>query len=168
MLHFNLVPHHQTSSNPGISYTCISSLKAHWRAGITAALQPGVAEMRLCSLEFISLMDGAPHNRGRWRFCSGLPSVHSISVGTDSSLHCIIGCNSKPPSRRAAGFEGEAQPERGVGLALRPAAPVRAHSAGHPGSAARVLWVLSVCVWWLAQPQELCLLGSCKCDLFSV
>lgn len=83
-------------------------------------------------------MDGAPHNWGRWRFCSGLLSVHFISVGTDTSLHYIIGCNSKPLSMRAARFEGDAQPERGVGLALHPAAPVRAHSTGHPESAARV------------------------------
>lgn len=133
MLHFNLVPHHQTSSNPGISCTCKSSLKAHWRAGITAALQSGVAEIRLCSLEFISLMDGAPHNWGRWCFCSGLPSVHSISVGADSSLRCTIGCNSKPLSTRAAGFGGDAQPERGVGLALGLAAPLGAQSAAQPG-----------------------------------
>lgn len=79
-------------------------------------------------------MDGAPHN---WRFCSGLPSVHAISVGTDTSLHCVIGCNSKPLSMRAGRFEGDAQPRRGVGLALCPAAPLRAHGAGHPESAAR-------------------------------
>lgn len=121
----------------------------------------GVAEIGLYSLEFISLMDGAPHNRGRWRFCSGLPSVHFISVGTDTSLHFIIGCNSKPLSVRAARFGGDAQPEW-CRLVLRVAAPLRAHSTGQPEGAAR-----SVCVWCLAEPQELCLLGSCKgSDLF--
>lgn len=63
--------------------------------------------------------------------------MHSISVGTDTSSHCIIGCNSKPLSIRAARFEGDGQPEHGVGLALRLAAPLRAHSAGHPEGAAR-------------------------------
>lgn len=67
-------------------------------------------------------MDGAPHSRGRWCFCSGLLSVHSISVGTDTSLHYVIGCNSKPLSIRAASFEGDAHPERG-------SAPARSHSA---------------------------------------
>lgn len=62
--------------------------------------------------------------------------MHSISLGTDTSLHCIIGCNSKPLSIKAARFEGDAQPECGVGLALCWAAHLQAHGAGHPESAA--------------------------------
>lgn len=69
--------------------------------------------------------------------------MHFISVGTDTSLHCIIGCNSKPVSVRAVKFEGDAQPKRGVGLALRPAAPLRTQRRS-PG----VLRGASVCGVW--------------------
>lgn len=95
-------------------------------------------------------------------FCSRLPSVHFLSVGADMSLHYVISCNSKPLSIRAARFKWGAQPEQRVGLTL-------CRSALLPPSTVwgtrRVLQRASLLLR-LAEPQELCLLGSHKCDLF--
>lgn len=53
--------------------------------------------------------------------------MHSVSVGTDTSLHYVIGCNSKPLSIRAVCFEGDAHPEHGAGLC-----PSASTQRGHP------------------------------------
>lgn len=114
MLCFNLVPHPQNSSDPGISYTCASSLKAHWRAGVT------LGSIRISWDQ--TLLPGVYFLNG---WCSSQPGPVALLFWTPvcafyicgNRYKFVIGCNSKPLSLRAARSARDAEPG-GVGLTL--------------------------------------------------
>lgn len=93
-------------------------------------------------------------------FCSGL-AVHFICVGTDTSLHCLISCNSKPFAKGLQVLNGMLNLSimSGFSSLVLP-------SSMHAMRSTRRMLQRTSFLLRLAEPQELCLLGSHKCDLF--